>query len=116
MSYTTTMKKTPRHMAAIARTRRRRRSSAADPLKKITLRLHGTVAAAIRALVESGGAPSADAFIEQSVIAHFRERRRLRVYAAYAAAAADAAFMAEMDRTNRAFDVTTGDGLSDARR
>lgn len=96
--------------------RHRRRSSAADPLKKVTLRLRETVTAAIRALVESGGAPSADAFIEEAVVARFRERRQQRVYAAYAEAAADPAFMADMELTNAAFDAAVGDGLSEPGR
>ncbi len=95
---------------------RRRRSNASDPLKKVTLRLHDSVATAIRALVDSGQAASADAFIEDAIVAQLRDRRRQRVYEAYAEAAADATFMHEMAQTNRAFDGTAGDGLTDATR
>jgi Arc/MetJ-type ribon-helix-helix transcriptional regulator len=91
-------------------------SGASNPLKKVTLRLHERVATAIRALVDAGTAGSADAFVEEAVIARFRELRKERVYAAYAAAAADDAFMADMAATNRAFDATVGDGLADPDR
>lgn len=90
----------------------RRRTTAADPLKKVTLRLRASVAGAVRTLVDAGEAPSTDAFVEQAVIAALRERRREQLYAAYAEAAADSAFMADMDATSRAFDVTVADGLS----
>lgn len=90
---------------------RRRRSSARDPLRKVTLRLHDTVAAAIKELVAIGEAPSADAFVEEAIIAQLRERRKQRVFASYVAAAADPVFMAEMDETTRAFDGTVADGL-----
>jgi hypothetical protein len=95
--------------------RRRRRGTSTDPLKKVTLRLHERVAAAVRAIVDAGEAPSADAFVEEAVLAALRERRRQRVYAAYAEAAADPAFIADMAATTRAFEVTVGDGLSGER-
>jgi len=107
------MPKTAHNVFRLTTGRLRRRSTTADPLKKVTLRLHETVAAAIRTLVASGGAPSTDAFIEEAVVARFRERRRQRVYAAYAAAAADAVFMAGMEQTNREFDPAIADGLSE---
>ncbi|MCX5768267.1 MAG: hypothetical protein NTZ43_13695 [Gemmatimonadetes bacterium] len=91
---------------------RRRRSTAQDPLKKVTLRLHHSVASAIRALVESGEAASADAFIEAAIVAQLRDNRRKHVYESYAAAADDAEFMKEMHDTARAFDHTVSDGLS----
>jgi len=93
----------------------RRRSTAADPLKKVTLRIHARVTDAVRALVDAGEAPSSDAFVEEAVIAALRERRRVRLYAAYAEAAADAAFQADMDATTRAFDVALRDGTENAR-
>lgn len=93
---------------------RRRRSTEADPLKKITLRLHERVAVAVRALVDTGAAPSTDAFVEDAIIAALRERRRQRLYAAYAEAALDAAFQDDMATTTRAFDVALADGLSHA--
>lgn len=91
----------------------RRRSTAADPLKKVTLRLHERVTVAVKAAVQAGAAPSADAFIEDAVIAALRERRRERLYAAYAEAAADPVFMADMEATARAFDGALADGLAD---
>ena len=93
----------------------RRRSTAADPLKKVTFRLHARVTDAVRTLVDAGEAPSSDAFVEEAVIAALRERRRLRLYAAYAEAAADAAFQADMDATTRAFDVALRDDTENAR-
>lgn len=91
--------------------RRRRRSTAADPLRKMSLRLPESIASAIRQLVETGEAASADAFIQDALVAHFRARRQNRVYSGYAAAAADPAFIAEMEETDRAFDATVADGL-----
>lgn len=93
----------------------RRRATAADPLKKVTLRLHTRVAEAVRAAVAAGDAPSTDAFVEDAVVAALRERRRQRLYAAYAEAAQDPAFVADMKGTTRAFDVTLGDGVASAR-
>lgn len=93
----------------------RRRSTAAAPLKKVTLRLRTQVAEAVREVVEAGDAPSADAFVEDAVIAALRERRRKRMYAAYAAAAADPAFIADMNDTTRAFDAAVSDGLGPPR-
>ena len=95
---------------------RRRRSSNADPLKKMSIRMRESVATAIREFGESGAAPSADAFIEAAVVARFREQRKQRVYAGYAAAAADAHFMSELDATNRAFEASAADGLPEAER
>lgn len=76
--------------------------------------MHETVALAIRALVDAGEAQSADAFVEAAVIAHLRERRKQRLYAAYREAAADPVFMADMNETNRMFDETLGDGLPES--
>lgn len=75
------------------------------------MRLHARVADAVRAVVDAGEAPSADAFVEAAVIAALRERRRERLYAAYAEAAEDAEFVAEAAATVCAFDATLGDGL-----
>jgi Arc/MetJ-type ribon-helix-helix transcriptional regulator len=78
----------------------------------VSLRLHASVADAIRSLVDAGEAPSADAFIESAVVAELRERRRRAVYAAYEQAAADPVFIAEMGRVAREFDGAVGDGLT----
>jgi hypothetical protein len=90
----------------------RRRGTAADPLKKVTLRLTATTHLAIKAIVKAGEAPSTDAFVEAAIMAALRERRRQRVYAAYAEAAQDAAFAEDMAETTRAFEPTVGDGLA----
>ncbi len=95
-----------------AQPRSRRRATGADPLRKLSLRLHASVADAIRALVDAGAAPSADAFIEAAVVAELRDRRRRTVYAAYEKAAADPVFVAEMGRVAREFDGAVGDGLT----
>ena len=92
--------------------RSRRRATSADPLRKVSLRLHASVADAIRAVVDAGEAPSADAFIEAAVVAELRERRRRTVYAAYKKAAADPLFVADMGRVTREFDGAVGDGLT----
>ncbi len=97
------------------RTPLRRRSSSADPLKKVTLRLHARVAEAVRAAVDDGAAPSTDVFVEQAVVAALRERRRQRLYRAYTEAAQDPEFVADMDDTSRAFDAAVSDGLKSAR-
>ena len=76
----------------------------------MSFQLHASVAEAIRTVVKAGEAPSANVFVEEAVKAHLRTRRRERVYAAYAEAARDFEFMAEMEETERAFDVTVGDG------
>jgi mRNA interferase MazF len=103
--------RTPRKVA-----QSRRRGSAADPLRKVILRLRERVANAVRTVVQAGEAPSADAFIEAAVVAALRERSRQRVYAAYAEAAADPAFVRDMDESWHAFDVAIGDGLPTKRQ
>jgi hypothetical protein len=90
---------------------RLRRRSQGEPLKKATYQLRASVVEAIRAAVEAGEAPSANALGERAVEEHLRERRRARVYAAYAEAAGDPAFVEGMESTDRAFDTATGDGL-----
>ena len=99
----------------VDRPARRRRATGDDPLRKVTLRLHESVADAVRAVVDAGAAPSADVFIEEAVIAALRERRRQRLYAAYAEAAADSAFRADMDDVTDAFADATDDGLGTTR-
>jgi len=91
---------------------RRRRQLASDPLTKVTYRLRGRVADAVRKVVEAGESPSADVFVEEAVVAALRERRRQRLYAAYEEAASDPAFIADMDEITSAFDVTVGDGIA----
>ncbi len=97
------------------RTPLRRRSSSADPLKKVTLRLHTKVTEAVRAAVNDGAAPSTDVFVEQAVVAALQERRRERLYQAYADAAHDPAFVADMNDTSGAFDAAVSDGLKSSR-
>jgi Arc/MetJ-type ribon-helix-helix transcriptional regulator len=92
----------------------RRRASSADPLKKVTLRLHTRVAEAVRTMVDAGEAPSADVFVEQAVIAALRERRRERLYQAYAEAAHDEAFAGDMAEVSNAFEPTLNDGITSA--
>lgn len=93
----------------------RRRSTVADPLKKVTLRLHARVASAVRGLVESGEVPSADAFIEDAIVAALRANRRQRLFESYAEAAGDHAFRADMADVTTAFDPTLGDTPSNDR-
>ena len=92
------------------RTSRRRRTSSANALQKMSFQLHASVAEAIRAAVRTGEAPSANVFVEEAVKERLRQRRRERVYASYAAAALDPSFRAEVADLERAFDVTVGDG------
>jgi Arc/MetJ-type ribon-helix-helix transcriptional regulator len=93
------------------RATRRRRTASVEPLQKMSFQLHASVADAIRAVVKSGEAPSANVFVEDAVKERLRERRREKVYAACAEAAGDPEFMAEMLETDRAFDATVGDGM-----
>lgn len=97
--------------ASAAPVLRRRAGTSADPLKKVTFRLHSSVATAIRGIVSSGSASSADAFVEDAVVARLRELRREKVYADYAAAAQDAAFMNDMSDAVAEFESTIVDGI-----
>lgn len=92
--------------------RTRRRSPAADPLRKTTVQMHTSVLDAVKQAVEHGYAASQNEFVEEAVVAHLRELRRARVYAAYEEAARDPEFMAEMREVAEAFDGTVADGLS----
>lgn len=76
--------------------------------------LHTRVADAVRSAVDAGHAPSADAFIEDAIVAALRDQRRARLYAAYAQAAQDPDFAADMTDTTRAFDAVLHD-RTDAR-
>jgi hypothetical protein len=89
---------------------RGRRRASTEPLQKMSLQLHAFVADAIRAAVNAGYAPSANAFVEEAVMLALRERRRRRLYAAYGEAAQDADFMSELEETERAFGATLPDG------
>lgn len=94
---------------------RRRRSPSSDPLKKVTLQLSQSVLEAIKTVVETGEAASANVFVEDAVRAKLRERRRAKIYAAYEEASRDPAFMHDMNADLQAFDATLADGLSPAR-
>ena len=91
---------------------RRRRSSASDPLKKVTFQLSESVVDAIKTVVEAGEVSSANVFVEAAVRASLRERRRARIYAAYEEAARDPVFMNEMKSELAGFDSTLADGSS----
>jgi Arc/MetJ-type ribon-helix-helix transcriptional regulator len=94
--------------------RTRRRSPAADPLRKTTVQMHTSVLDAVRQAVEHGYAASQNEFVEEAVLARLRELRRARVYAAYDEAARDPEFMAEMRRVTEEFDHMAADGLEPA--
>lgn len=89
---------------------RRRRSSASDPLKKITVQLSESVVAQIKAVVETGEAASTNVFVEDAVREKLRERRRAKVYTAYEEASRDPEYMADLGADMKAFDVTLADG------
>ena len=90
---------------------RRRRSVATESLKKATFQMPASVVEAIKRAVQVGEAPSANALVEQAVREKLREMRRARVYQAYAKAVRDPVFLADMNSTTLAFEVTTADGL-----
>ena len=94
-----------------ARVRSRRRSAAADPLKKVTFQMHASTLDAVREAVERGGYASQSGFVEEAVVARLRELRRTRVYAGYEEAARDPGFMAEQREITEAFDAALLDGL-----
>ncbi len=91
---------------------RRRRRSAGQALRKATFQVADSVLQAVKAAVDEGLAPSANAFVEDALRSKLRELRRERLYAAYDKATQDPEFMAEMRETTRAFEATAGDGLS----
>lgn len=93
------------------RVRSRRRSAAADPLKKVTYQMHASTLEAIRKAVERGEYASQNEFVEEAVVAQLRELRRARVYAAYEEAARDPVFMAEQREITEAFNAALLDGL-----
>jgi hypothetical protein len=108
--------RTPRAVLASRPVVRRRRTSAAEPLKKATFQIHASIVDAIRTAVQAGVAPSANALVEEAVKDKLRELRRARVYQAYAEAARDPAFIEDLDATTRAFEATTADGLTEGRQ
>lgn len=93
--------------------RSRRRSPAADPLKKTTLQMHTSTLEAVKRAVDSGAAASQNEFVEEAILSRLREIRRAKVYAAYAEAAADPLFMRDMEEVTDAFDAAVDDGLAD---
>jgi hypothetical protein len=94
--------------------KRRRRQKGAEPLSKATFQLSESVMLAVRAAVQRGDAPSANAFVEEAIVARIREIRKSVLSRAYAEAMGDAAFRADMEDTTRAFESALADGLSSA--
>lgn len=93
---------------------RRRRPRRAENLRSVTYQLRAGVADRVRAAVEAGAAPDADSFVEDAIVAHLKELRRARLYAAYEEAWNDPEYQAEMAELSAEFDGTVGDGLEDA--
>lgn len=93
--------------------RGRRGATTRGTLKKATYQLHSSTIERIRQAVESGAAPSQNAFVEEAVIARLREMRRARVYTAYAEAAQDPVFLTDMRDLTVDFDAALSDGLSE---
>jgi hypothetical protein len=91
--------------------RRRRSTSTVDPLRKMTLQMHESVAGMVKRIVDDGDAPSINAFIEAAVVDKLRSLRQEKVYASYVAAAADPVFMEDMRTVSAAFETTAADGL-----
>lgn len=98
---------------AVTRGARGRRRPAGSPLKKATYQMHSSTIEGIRRAVESGAAPSQNAFVEEAVIARLRELRRAKVYAAYEEATQDPVFLADMHGLMADFDAALLDGLSE---
>src|SRR5665647_357668 len=107
-----TMRTLPAKMTG---TTRRRRSSASEPLKKISLQISESAYYAMKTLVSTGEVASTNVFVEEAVRAKLRERRKARIYAAYEQASRDPAFMRDMNADVEAFDATLSDGLATAR-
>jgi len=101
--------------AKMTGTTRRRRSSASEPLKKISLQISESAYYAMKTLVSTGEVASTNVFVEEAVRAKLRERRKARIYAAYEQASRDPAFMRDMNADVEAFDATLSDGLATAR-
>lgn len=101
-----------RAKASLAHPVRRRRSPSSDPLRKLTLQLSESVVEAIKAVVKTGEAPSANVFVEDAVRQKLSERRRAKVYAAYEEASRDPEYMRELDGDMSAFDATLSDGFA----
>lgn len=90
-----------------------RRARQAERLRKVSYQLRESVAESVRAAVESGAAPSANAFVEVAIMRQLKELRRERLYAAYQEAANDPEYAAEMAELTEEFDCTVADGLSE---
>lgn len=90
--------------------KRRRRPSPNEPLKRISLQISEPVYEAVRTLVKSGEVASSNVFFEEAVRAKLRERRKASIYAAYEEAARDPLFMRDMGDHLEAFDPTLADG------
>lgn len=101
--------------AGMSGTARRRRSSASDPLRKISLQISESLHEAVKALVRTGEVASTNVFVEEAIRARLRDRRKALIYASYEKAARDPAFMRDMNADLEAFDVTLSDGLAPAR-
>lgn len=92
---------------------RRRRSRHADPLRKVSYQIRGSLADGIRTAVETGAAASVNAFVEDAIVERLKQLRRERLYAAYEEAATDPVYASDMAELDRDFDVAVGDGLAD---
>jgi Arc/MetJ-type ribon-helix-helix transcriptional regulator len=80
----------------------------------VSYQLRESVAESVRAAVEIGAAPSANAFVEEAIIRQLKELRRERLYAAYQEAANDPEYAAEMAELTAEFDCTVADGLGES--
>jgi Arc/MetJ-type ribon-helix-helix transcriptional regulator len=91
-----------------------RRARQAERLRKVSYQLRESVAQSVRAAVEAGAAPSANAFVEEAILRQLKELRRERLYAAYQEAANDPEYVAEMAELTAEFDFAVADGLRES--
>lgn len=91
----------------------RKRTGPGDVLEKTGYRIPASVVAMVRDAVDAGEARSQNEFVERALRRELRAVQRRRLYEEYARAAEDAEFMADLERTDSAYDATVGDGLGE---
>lgn len=99
------------HTSELATPRKRRDDNPARERTSISLR--ADIFEAAKEIVQSGGADTFSAFVEEALEEKLRRARRAALYDAYQAAAEDPAFISSMRDVSRDFAATELDGLKD---